>query len=562
MIHGRTNNEDRLIKLFSPYCDHCKKMAPFWQALYEIYYTSNPLPLSQESSEDNLSPSTSLNSFTRFYNFKFAKLDCTAYGGRCSSLGVKAYPTVILFKDGKQVKGLQGGYNLQELSGWLEERLESIKPGSRPKGGIPLPAQNDENSAEASPPEPDTKEDTSSDAETNRDKKSESKNESPASEKANSGVSDDAPVKPPEKHFNPDGQSKQLTMDTFHSQVTSTLDPWFIKFYAPWCPHCQKMAPNWAEMAKEMRGKLNIGEVNCDIEGRLCKDVHARAFPTILYFRGGERVEYGGLRGVGDFINYANSAVDIGSGVQDVDAAAFEQLEETDEVIFLYFHDHAATSEDFAALDRLTLSLIGHARLVKTNDPKLYDRFQISTWPSLVVSREGKPIHYDGLSPKDMRDTQQLLGWMKTVWQPILPELTGLNAPDIMANNIVVLGILSRDRSDEFISSKRELKEAAFEWMERETAAFKLERDELRNAKQLRIEEAEDRNDERAVRAAKQIRLDMNELKRKKVVFAWVDGIFWQRWVRTTFGIDVNIDGERIIINDEEVNFSIFQISD
>jgi protein disulfide-isomerase len=82
---------------------------------------------------------------------------------------------------------------------------------------------------------------------------------------------------------------------------------------------------------------------------------------------------------------------------------------------------------------------------------------------------------------------------------------------------------------------------------------FQLERQELRDAKQLRIEEAEDRNDQRALRAAKSIRINMDEIERKGVGFAWVDGVFWERWIRTTYGIDVK-DGERVVINDEDVS--------
>jgi protein disulfide-isomerase len=307
-------------------------------------------------------------------------------------------------------------------------------------------------------------------------------------------------------------------------------------------------------MAKDMKGILNIGEVNCEVESRLCKDAQVQAYPTIHFFRGGERVEYEGLRGLGDLINYAKKAVEVGSGVQYVDAATFKDMEETEEVIFVYFFDHATTFEDFDALERLTLSLVGHARLVKTDNKILAERFKISTWPRLLVSRDGRPSYYPALAPKDMRDFRQVLSWMQKVWLPIVPELTASNAREIMERKYVVLGILNRQHADEFIQDKRELKNAALEWMEKQTKLFQLERQELRDAKELRIEEAEDRNDQRALRAAKSRQITIREDDKKQVGFAWVDGVFWERWIRTTYGIDVK-NGERVIINDEEVSY-------
>jgi protein disulfide-isomerase len=305
-------------------------------------------------------------------------------------------------------------------------------------------------------------------------------------------------------------------------------------------------------MALEMRGKLNVGEVNCEEQKKLCKDVGVKGYPTILFFRGAEKIEYNGMRGLGDFIDYANKAVAVGEGVADVDATEFKKLEDTEEVIFTYFYDHATTSEDFQALDRLTLNLVGQARLVKTNDKELVDRFKISTWPRLMVSRDGKPSYYSPIAPKDMRDTRKVLTWMKTVWLPIVPELKSDNAREIMDNKLVVLAILSRERTGEFANAKRELKNAALEWIDREEKTYQLERQELRDAKNLRIEEAEDKGDQRALRAAKGIRIDMDSVDRRQVGFAWVDGAFWERWIRTTYGVDVK-DGEKVVINDELV---------
>ncbi|OAA81480.1 Thioredoxin-like fold protein [Akanthomyces lecanii RCEF 1005] len=497
-----------VVKHYSPYCHHCISFAPVYQTLYEFYHTMKPGPKGDEA-----------GTVAERHSLQFATLNCVAHSDFCVEHEVNAWPQTVLFKDGQKVKSLTGQRTIAEMSEVIEKVLEEDKPGSRP--------------ADLALPEPGA-------------------TEAPKPVKKTSVVAKTSKKIP--DNYNLDGVSVSLTAESFQKHVTLTHDPWFIKFYAPWCSHCQALKPTWEQLAKSMRGKLNIGEVDCVKEKRLCKDVHVKGFPTILFFKGGERVEYNGLRGIGDFTKYADSAIDLASGVPDVDAKGFEELEKTEEVIFVYFYDHAAVSEDFAALERVPLSLIGHAKLVKTNDPELYKRFKITTWPRLIVSREGRPTYYTPFTPNEMRDVRRILDWMKSVWLPLVPELTATNARQIMENKLVVLGILERKEGDQetIQGSLREMKSAANEWMDRQIQEFQLERKKLRDAKQMRIEEAEDRNDERALRSAKSIRINMDNSNRKEVAFAWVDGIFWQRWLRTTYGIDVkDKDGERIIINDE-----------
>ncbi|EAU38271.1 conserved hypothetical protein [Aspergillus terreus NIH2624] len=534
------------VKFFSPNCPHCQAIAPAWQTLYEYYYTSDPLSSSSAKSPDT----TSLNSFHGFYNFHFASMNCLMYGDTCKKLNVEYYPQFSLYHGGEFVESFTGKKTIEGLSEFVETKLESIKPGSRPAEGVHLPKPGARSVDTNAKPETPAAKDKDREAGA---KAGEKQNEQAAQLSGDSSENSAAKAKPKPKSApaNPQGISVPLTAESFQQLVTTTQDPWFIKFYAPWCSHCQALAPNWQQMAREMQHTLNIGEVNCDVESRLCKDAHVTAFPTMYFFRGGERVEYNGLRGLGDLVAYAKNAVDVGLGVQDVDADTFKELEEKEEVIFLYFYDHATTSEDFQALERLTLSLVGHGRLVKTNSAALAERFKISTWPRLLVSRDGRPSYYTPIAPKDMRDFRQILNWMRTVWLPIVPELTASNAREIMDGKYVVLGILSRGRSDEFLQSKRELKNAALEWMDKQTQLFQLERQELRDAKQLRIEEAEDRNDQRALRAAKNMRITIREDDKKQVGFAWVDGDFWERWLRTTYGIDV-ANGERVVINDQD----------
>jgi protein disulfide-isomerase len=545
----------RWVKHYSPYCGHCKAIAPHWQTLYEFYATSDPLEGLTKGGQPDLS---SPNSFHGFYNFHFASLNCVAYGDVCSKNGIQAWPSFVLFKDGQLVEKYSGQRSMEAFSSYVEEKLEQIKPGSRPRGGVKVPKAGAKTADHAALPGTHLSKDKDPAAgaaagEKHNQQAAELSTETSsallASETAKNGRSQ---TKKPGLPPNPKGVSVPLTAETFQKLVTNSQDSWFIKFYVPWCSHCQHLAPTWAEMAKEMEGKLNIGEVNCEQNARLCKDAKVSAYPTIYFFRGGERVEYEGLRGLGDLLSFGEKALD--SDVKYVDAATFKEMEETEEVIFVYFFDQATTSEDFAALDRLTLSLIGHAKIVKTESKILANRFKISTWPRLLVSRDGRPTYYNALAPKDMRDFRKVLNWMQSWWLPIVPELTASNAKDIMTGRYVVLGVLTRDRPDEFLQSKRELKNAALEWMDKQKQAFQLERQEMRDSKQLRIEEAEDRNDQRALRQAKSRVISITEENfRKGVGFAWVDGVFWERWLRSTYGIDVS-KGERVIINDEEVS--------
>jgi protein disulfide-isomerase len=571
-----------MIKHYSPYCPHCQDFAPIYQTLYEFYSTSK-------------APSDA--SFPEFYDFRFGMINCVAFYDLCVSHGVSSYPLTVLYEDGEMFDQIRGVKNLTVMGELIERALEKSKPDTRPAKlllpevgarsaptdeasaadtiNLPLPKDTDsgaetkpangpEKPLEKAPAESSDKTKVTSDKTTPDEAFGKSDDGDATPSKSNKDqykgdwkvptageLEKEKKPKKPVMPANPNGISVSFNAESFQNLVTLTQDPWFIKFYAPWCPHCQAMGPTWEQLAKTMRGKLNIGEVNCEKERRLCKDVHVKSFPTLLFYKGGERAEYEGLRGLGDFVKYSESALDLAGGVPDVNTKEFEALEKKEDVIFVYFYDHATTSEDFQALERLPLNLIGNAKLVKTNDAELQKRFKITTWPRLLVSRDGRPTYYTPLTPNEIRDVHQVLDWMKSVWLPLVPEMTINNARQITDGKIVVLGILNRENESAFQSGIREMKSAANEWMDRQIQEFQAERKRLRDAKQMRIEEAEDRDDERALRNAKAIRIDMEGSGKKEVTFAWVDGTFWQRWIRTTYGVDVK-DGERIIINDQD----------
>ena len=40
---------------------------------------------------------------------------------------------------------------------------------------------------------------------------------------------------------------------------------WFVKYYAPWCGHCKKVAPIWEELAKQSTADYKVAEVDCTL---------------------------------------------------------------------------------------------------------------------------------------------------------------------------------------------------------------------------------------------------------------------------------------------------------
>ncbi|CAA2960419.1 disulfide isomerase-like 2-3 [Olea europaea subsp. europaea] len=60
--------------------------------------------------------------------------------------------------------------------------------------------------------------------------------------------------------------SKELNSRNFYELVIKSKQLWIVQFYAPWCGHCKKLAPEWKKAANNLRGKVKLGHVDCDAD--------------------------------------------------------------------------------------------------------------------------------------------------------------------------------------------------------------------------------------------------------------------------------------------------------
>ncbi|KAG8387061.1 hypothetical protein BUALT_Bualt03G0214200 [Buddleja alternifolia] len=78
--------------------------------------------------------------------------------------------------------------------------------------------------------------------------------------------------------------SVELNSRNFDELVTKSKDLWIVEFFAPWCGHCKKLAPEWKKAANSLKGQVKLGHVDCDAEKSLMSRFNVQGFPTILVF--------------------------------------------------------------------------------------------------------------------------------------------------------------------------------------------------------------------------------------------------------------------------------------
>ncbi|XP_032478781.1 thioredoxin-related transmembrane protein 1 isoform X3 [Phocoena sinus] len=80
---------------------------------------------------------------------------------------------------------------------------------------------------------------------------------------------------------------------------------WMIEFYAPWCPACQNLQPEWesfAEWGEDL--EVNVAKVDVTEQPGLSGRFIISALPTVYHCKNGEFRRYQGPRTKKDFINF------------------------------------------------------------------------------------------------------------------------------------------------------------------------------------------------------------------------------------------------------------------
>ncbi len=97
---------------------------------------------------------------------------------------------------------------------------------------------------------------------------------------------------------------KIIVGKNFQQAVIDSNDDVLMKFYAPWCGHCKKIAPTWEQLAQEFKDVPGLVIAKFDATANEVDGLEIRGYPTLKFYPRGNKqnpVDYDGGREFEDF---------------------------------------------------------------------------------------------------------------------------------------------------------------------------------------------------------------------------------------------------------------------
>jgi len=90
----------------------------------------------------------------------------------------------------------------------------------------------------------------------------------------------------------------KLTAENFDAEVTQAKGVVLVDAYAPWCPHCQRIAPTISKLADDYVGKVKVGKMNANNQDPAMKanfdfavSKGLQGYPTVWIYKDGQKVD-------------------------------------------------------------------------------------------------------------------------------------------------------------------------------------------------------------------------------------------------------------------------------
>ncbi|KAK2570032.1 Protein disulfide-isomerase A5 [Acropora cervicornis] len=275
-----------------------------------------------------------------------------------------------------------------------------------------------------------------------------------------------------------------LTENTF-DEFIQTHSSALVMFYAPWCPHCKKVKPEYSKVAKQVnienKAEGALGAVDCTLEKELCAKQEIRGYPSLCghcvemkpaYFKAAEilreeldptlvlrlptifffflslsfycfhrytarngdfEIDYDGDRSVEDIVNFMKSMADEDKGSSVEEKGGEEKKQETEEEpreidglkILTEANFETFLSQTEHVLVMFYAPWCSHCQSAKPTFLKASEAFAKEPSKAFTAVDCSQDAEYDG-DPTE----EDFIAFMASPPQPLPPDQPGNDAED------------------------------------------------------------------------------------------------------------------------------------
>jgi protein disulfide isomerase family A protein 3 len=166
--------------------------------------------------------------------------------------------------------------------------------------------------------------------------------------------------------------------DSDFASKLANIDLALVKFYAPWCGHCKKLAPEFDAASSVLKNDDNpvaLVKVDCTADGKeTCNQYDVKGFPTLKAFKNGEMAfEYNGPREADGIVKYMRSKAGPVSKALESVAAAEKFFGGAEAAVGGFFE--SADSDAAKEFQKLASALSEDFRFAHTSDAAVLDKY-------------------------------------------------------------------------------------------------------------------------------------------------------------------------------------------
>eukprot|EP01135_Chromosphaera_perkinsii_P001924 Nk52_evm73s212 gene=Nk52_evmTU73s212 len=176
-----------------------------------------------------------------------------------------------------------------------------------------------------------------------------------------------------------------LTGENYHESTSE--GKWIVKFYAPWCGHCKRVAPVFDDVAGLFKGRVNFGDVDCTQKEsvEICAANDVKGYPTIKYFDGPQTEVFKQARTVQGFTAFLSGM--LNPPVAKLDLSEFEKTKKPASTIYILMQ----AKEDSKAREYMSFAKVAKEMRTSTRF------YSTDSEPLIKVLSSGKPLPIPGI---------------------------------------------------------------------------------------------------------------------------------------------------------------------